>query len=865
MSRTRAAIIIAHALTEEHLAEELAGPLRDAGYEVHHTGTVLVGESIIAEVQKLLGAGAPVVLCGTVRAVGTPWARRVVNAAHSASRTVRVFAVQMEDDADLDALAFDSKIANWGVNRNQAIADLLAGLEQYYPTDAGARHKANASAAEERYRELMLESCDLIDLMNLPEGDRHIATRHLELRRLYVALRVHLLRDSENVRSDVGGPGQDEERKLHSIGEVMSASGRVVVLGDPGSGKTTMLRWIVTAYLLQLAKDPDWRDLPDVGSLPTANLLPVLIRCRDLEPSNIGGSIDDILRHIFRQQELTEAETSALCELIRSRLADGTALLCVDGLDEVSDPLVRARLCRQVERVSLAFPSAPVLVTSRIVGYREMGYRIGRDFQHVVVADLRPEDKDSFVTRWSQMVEPPERHTVAALQLIAEIHSTPRIEALTGNPMLLTTMALVKRKIGKLPSRRADLYWETVQVLLNWRQEVDLPLDVREALPQLEYLAYAMCSAGVQRLREDEVLELLSAMRREYPQLYSVHRRPVDEFLHAVEARTGLLVEAGYERHRGVPVPVHEFRHLTFQEFLAARAIVEGHLPDHDPSVRVAQRIAPLVDHRSESRVVESWHEVLRLCVASCSDSDVDSALNAILSSVESVGEASYASRAFLAAQCLTDEPNVSPETFTVIIDAFLSAFLAGAETEADYDSAEFSFTTTWRSGGLEDRSMAQILVNPRWRSAAMAAALRHFTGEWNMDASLLHLLVSRDPWERPLSALAEAFEGPDPAHALEAGLSLLYRVFPEDEITFGDIADSGVICAVMTGLRRDQPLALLAIVLLCAIHHLNRPGFQEPVPERLEDLWAATRAAEAGGALSRLAQLFLDTFSHVA
>jgi hypothetical protein len=46
-----------------------------------------------------------------------------------------------------------------------------------------------ASTAEERYRELALESVDLVDLVNLPEGDRSLAARQLELRRLYVALR----------------------------------------------------------------------------------------------------------------------------------------------------------------------------------------------------------------------------------------------------------------------------------------------------------------------------------------------------------------------------------------------------------------------------------------------------------------------------------------------------------------------------------------------------------------------------------------------------------------------------------------------------------------------------------------------------
>ncbi|WP_306216122.1 hypothetical protein, partial [Actinoplanes sp. RD1] len=64
---------------EEH-AEQVAAPLAAAGYEVVHQGTVLVGESLIAEASRVLAAGGPVVLCGTARAAGSRWAHRLVHA-----------------------------------------------------------------------------------------------------------------------------------------------------------------------------------------------------------------------------------------------------------------------------------------------------------------------------------------------------------------------------------------------------------------------------------------------------------------------------------------------------------------------------------------------------------------------------------------------------------------------------------------------------------------------------------------------------------------------------------------------------------------------------------------------------------------
>ncbi len=45
-------------------------------------------------------------------------------------------------------------------------------------------------------------------------------------------------------------------------------------------------------------------------------------------------------------------------------------------------------------------------------------------------------------------------------------------------------------------------------------------MDADESLPQLEYVAYAMCDKGVQRLRRDEVLALLEEVRQRYPVIF---------------------------------------------------------------------------------------------------------------------------------------------------------------------------------------------------------------------------------------------------------------------------------------------------------------------------------------------------------
>lgn len=573
----------------------------------------------------------------------------------------------------------------------KALQAEILRLQEQIQIDLARYRPEDLERSEARYRQLALDSCDIIDLAGLPEQDRHVAMKKFVMRQLYVPLRLQpeaqTVEQPESLEADRTFRRRREagwldrnvpENALQStsLGGHLLTTRRVVVLGDPGGGKSTLVRWLATAYLLRLKQDPYASALPDVETLPTIDFLPIVIRCRDLDHGSLSGALDDMLRQTLRKAEMDPKEAEVLPAVLRQRLSRGTAILLIDGLDEITDARIRIRFCQQIESIALAFPTAPIVITSRIVGYREMGLRIREGFLHTTLADLSVDDKNTFARRWCELTEPAERRDRSTKELIQDIHSTDRIERLTGNPMLLTTMALVKRKVGNLPSRRAELYREAVQVLLNWRREVDEPLDPREALPQLQYLAYEMCRRGEQSLVEFEVLELLERMRHDYPNIRPLQKHTPEQFLKILEQRTSLLIESGQVRRDGQMERVYEFRHLTFQEYLAGLALLQGRFPGHDRSRSVADRLSPLVlvaaSGVDDGAVSSHWREALRLCIASCDNDDAtDDMLKAILTPI--IGEDELQTgrvRALLAGLCLADEPNVSAETGQQVLTA---------------------------------------------------------------------------------------------------------------------------------------------------------------------------------------------------
>ncbi|MFN9643710.1 MAG: SUMF1/EgtB/PvdO family nonheme iron enzyme [Cyanobacteriota bacterium] len=616
------------------------------------------------------------------------------------------------------AIFADATLAFWRMNLSlQYLRERQVEQMRLNEAAAGIYPKKRQEEALDIYCQKALSAWDIIDLTSLAKTDVKLVTQQLLMRQLYMPLRIAFeaaSSDGEDEAMLSQLEAQRQDRRLReagrlshaalsqsndqggsvAIGERLDSSSHLVVLGDPGAGKTTMLRWLATTYLLRHKGDPAAEQIPDVQTLPCRDWIPVLIRCRDIGAADLCRSFSEVLSMHLSKTELRPEDAKVMHAVILDRIGKGEVLLLVDGLDEITDQEVRVKFCRELECTAARYPDAPILVTSRIVGYRDMPYRMRSGFAHGVISDLQLEDKDQFARRWVDVTESHQTSsakTKHVQELIRALHSNDRIERMTGNPMLLTTLALVRRTLGKLPTDRAELYDEAVEVLLRWNESYQA-IKKKEALPQIAYLAYHMCQRGVQSLTGDNVLDLLEQFRRNYPNLRDVKRHDPEKFMDLLEARSSLLMRSGsiWQSKDLQEQSVWEFRHLTFQEYLASRALLEGLYKDQSESKTLAEQVALLaapsgVDPRDADRpsrefaVSDSWRETLRLLVPNCRYEEVDAVLLSILNPADEEDAAkSVYPRAVLAAQCLAEEPNVSEETAREVLERLVS--LIGAD-----------------------------------------------------------------------------------------------------------------------------------------------------------------------------------------
>ncbi len=491
------------------------------------------------------------------------------------------------------------------------------------------------------YGRYLAEECGYIQLDGMP-ADGDVGSRRLQLESLFVPLHLDI----------------DEKTKRQQVGAALNDNPHLALLAPPGGGKSTLLKRLAVAYA-----DPARREKTS-DDLPKRDWFPLLFRCRELREL-ARGSFADLIGALSMREPVRQHAATFRAYVDRALLG-GRVLLLVDGLDEISDPGDRAAFVCTLRTAIQAYPGTALVVTSREAGFRHVAAHLAAICTIATLSSFDAEDVQRLTVAWHrEVVGATEKVRADAEQLARTITANDRIQRLATNPLLLTTLLLVKRWVGSLPTRRAVLYGKAVEVLLmTWNTEGHDPIPEEEALPQLCYVASAMMLEGTQKISRPRLAKLLQEARDALPTELGFVPGSVEDFIHRVEDRSSLLMMTGLDIEDGRLVEFFEFRHLTFQEFLTARAMVEGWHPGREDSDTLVSVLEPHFEK-------EEWREVIPLAAAlggKATDALIQR-LTEMVSAFDEEGHA-YTNNPILLAlgTCLADEVAARPETIRAAI-----------------------------------------------------------------------------------------------------------------------------------------------------------------------------------------------------
>jgi len=334
--------------------------------------------------------------------------------------------------------------------------------------------------------------------------------------------------------------GLGKERQRVSGLEVLAKNTNLMVVGKPGSGKTTYLQRVVTecnALNLQ------------------AHRIPVLIKLREFveDGSEVAYSLERYLERCWR---LSDAETQLV-------LDQGRVLVLLDGLDEVTGEDGK-KIAKDIKRFARAYPQVQVIVTCRTQSQESRFER----FDYVEVADFNEPQVRAFAQHWFKTVMGNESAGLAKTQEflgLLFLEENKPIRELAITPILLSLTCAVFHQTGKFYSKRSKLYEEGLELLLEqWdksrsieRDEIYRDLSVERKLELLSYLA-------VKKFEQEQYVLFEQAEIEEYiAEFLQIGLRDSRVVLRAIESQHGLLIERSQT--------VWSFSHLTFQEYLVAK------------------------------------------------------------------------------------------------------------------------------------------------------------------------------------------------------------------------------------------------------------------------------------------------------
>jgi len=501
--------------------------------------------------------------------------------------------------ADGEALAL--ALAETIIQSDMSVGGHLHSLEYLPPPIEASTSEGQIQQAKTKYFDYIASECGEITLEGLP-ADQEVGSRRLKLENIFVPMYLE-----ETSSKYVDSFSTDEEKQKsdkkerEAVGEVISKYQRLAILATPGGGKTTLIKRLAVAYAY-----PDRSKLVD-DNLPDRPWIPLFIRCRQLGDM-VKSPIRNILYEIPKRAEIDENLKDAFVHIVNSSLRSGEALLLIDGLDEISDEGNRVSFVNQLRTFLATYPNVNIVVTSREAGFRVVGGALSAHCKHYKVADFEDEDIKRLTLAWHKEVVGDRAEVLLEAEALAKtIVNSNRVRELAKNPLLLTTLLLVKRWVGQLPTRRSVLYGKAIEVLLmTWNVEGYEPIDQDEAVPQLAFVAFTMMKEGVQTISLKRLKEILYLSRKEMPEVLGYSRLNVTEFIERIEFRSSLLMLSGHEIEEGTLYPLYEFRHLTFQEYLTARAVVEGYYPDRKEDDTPLSILRPYLAN-------EQWKEVVPL------------------------------------------------------------------------------------------------------------------------------------------------------------------------------------------------------------------------------------------------------------
>ncbi len=638
-----------------------------------------------------------------------------------------------------------------------------------------------------------------------------------------------LARHTQAVRLERKGESQWGIEEL-TAEMILEPGRRVLLVGDPGCGKSTLQRWIAYYSSSQWVAD-------------ATKSMPLLLECNrfvaESTPTDLRSIIEIAVSRLClnqtiqsfglprRTKELARVDQDnrvptdfdRLCDEFEAAALNGRVVLLLDGIDEIPEKPRKLFCQTQLLDMVAVYPDLRLLVTSRPYGVDQVQHNMSAAFDIRIVAPFPKPTKEMFLDKLCAAVG----NENAADVRRHVLERNANIAALSDTVLMLALGAQIYwNEPNRFPNSRCQLIEEAIKQMISRKEDLqDAPVTFNELVPHLEYLAFRMREAHQGLILRDQAAAQIENFRKKTKGRIIAIRSEAD-LLAAALHPVGILALAGQRLDdTGMYQDELKFVHPIFQEYLAGRCIRYdrsgmdelSRLKELIDNLGIAQRsVKERYRMKQEAVVAGDWQETIRLCIAQLPENVADSVFSHLLCQEDSDRKRALAVFAML---CLADEPRLGPETLTKIFEDFVSCM---SEIDAAVSAARTAWDEALRVVGASSfgDKLRQYLL------AAFFAAdgvLRQFIGRACIsEFSKYAINISPDNCEQAISDLLCGLEMDEMKNRAIATMVFLERCFiSKDKLGFLTSEQrTRVIDALLTAAETEIDLRDLYLWALC-------------------------------------------------
>ena len=354
----------------------------------------------------------------------------------------------------------------------------------------------------------------------------------------------------------------------------------IYILGKPGSGKTTFLKYTAVK-----------------ASIGEIKGIPVLIYLKDWSRTRYN-----LLDYLLKEFKVCKFPVPA--KLIEFFLETGKFIILLDGLDEVpQSQQIRSKIIQEIKDFSRNYHENQFLLTCRIAA---TDYTF-QQFTYLRMADFTPNQINTYIKNWFKGKSKIKQKLFKTALFDP---NNKRFLEMATQPLLLSLLCINFNETMTFSERRIDIYEEAIGILIEkWSannevvREEFIELSKARKMQMFSEIAYEnfIKDKDFDRFPKKVLENQITSFISKVAGISDKVDIDGEKILESIEANNSILIE----RYKHV----FSFGHLSFQEYFTARYISEK-------DARIKNLLVP------PNIYEDRWREVILNTASLLSDAD---------------------------------------------------------------------------------------------------------------------------------------------------------------------------------------------------------------------------------------------------